>query len=233
MTPKEARESVKIRCLQCQGVTNHHIVKEHERTEGDSDIWLILTWQIVECAGCGAITFVERSSFSEDQDPNTGELPEKLTLYPARDAHTLPVAQFSNVPPNLRRIYREVMECFNGCAPTVCAAGLRALVEGICVNQNVHDGPVTDKKTGKPTRSKNLEGKIEGMVEKGFLTAQHAQTLHEHRFLGNDAVHELQTPGVDGLKAAISVVEHTLDSMYELPITAKRIRPTAKKRSKP
>ena len=59
-------------------------------------------------------------------------------------------------------------------------------------------------------------GKIEGLHEKGLLTRQHSEILHEHRFLGNDAVHDLKQPTQDELKLAIQIVEHTLENLYEL-----------------
>lgn len=63
----------------------------------------------------------------------------------------------------------------------------------------------------------NLEGKINGLAQKKFLTAQNAEALHEHRFLGNDALHELTQPSSEELKLAIEIVEHTFKSVFDLP----------------
>ena len=62
------------------------------------------------------------------------------------------------------------------------------------------DGPkeITKKNGTKVVkRFKNLEGKIAGLYEKGFLTKKSSTILHEHRFLGNEAVHELSQPSKD------------------------------------
>ena len=125
-----------------------------------------------------------------------------------------------NVPPILRRIHRETIDAFNGECFTLCAAGLRGLVEGICAVQSVADGPVAIPVAGggsQTVRKGNLEGKIAGLCEKGILTKSSAETLHEHRFLGNEAVHELAQPSHEELKLAIEIIEHTLDQLYEIP----------------
>lgn len=63
----------------------------------------------------------------------------------------------------------EMLECFNGGMPTLCAAGLRALIEGVCVDRNVLDGLVAiemDDGTVVTKRRKDLLGKISGLSEK-------------------------------------------------------------------
>jgi hypothetical protein len=105
-------------------------------------------------------------------------------------------------------------------ASTLSAAGLRALVEGLCAELNVVDGPKeVTKKDGSTQikRFKNLEGKISGLHEKGYLTKQHSDVLHEHRYLGNEAVHELTLPSREELALAIEIIEHIFISVYEIP----------------
>ena len=62
----------------------------------------------------------------------------------------------------------------------------------------------------------NLQGKIGGLYEKNLITKTHAEILHEHRFLGNNAVHELDMPSAEELKLGIEILEHTLENIYEL-----------------
>lgn len=133
-------------------------------------------------------------------------------------------------------IYEQLVDCFNRGSRILCAAGLRALVEGICAAQNIVDGPVQVSAKGGGTRwerKKNLEGLIEGLKEKGLVTAAHALMLHEHRYLGNAAVHELDEPTSEELRLAIEIVEHTLDQLYGLSEKANRLRrATAKRKNK-
>jgi len=199
-------------------------VREYKKTDGNDEFTLWLEWAILECAGCESITFMEKSTFSEDINMQTGELDSFIRYYPQRNEQALAAKALTNVPQRLRRLYGEVIESFNREVFTLCAGGLRGLVEGICLDQGVKRGPVSDPKTGKVSQKKNLEGRINGLVGKCLLTKTHATVLHKHRFLGNDALHELDLPSRDTLLAAIETIEHTLENIYELPITGKRIK---------
>ena len=128
--------------------------------------------------------------------------------------------------PKIRRIYRETIECFNNESFTLCASGLRAIIEGICADKQIADGPVNIiGKDGASSikRKDNLEGKIAGLAEKKILTDSQAAILHQHRFLGNDAIHELNIPSYDELNLAIDIVEHILVSLYEMPRKAEEL----------
>jgi hypothetical protein len=57
-----------------------------------------------------------------------------------------------------------------------------------------------------------------------LLTESSSQTLHEYRYLGNDAVHELARPSDDELRLAIDIIELTLEQLYELPEKAEELR---------
>jgi len=146
-------------------------------------------------------------------------------LYPSKARHAS--KDFLNVPPVIRRIYREAVDCFNLECLTMCAAGLRGIVEGICADNGVTKGPVELTKANGTKQIKqraNLEGKISGLCEKGILTPTRASDLHEHRYLGNEALHELQQPSVNELSLAIDIIEHTLEALYEIPNKAEELR---------
>jgi hypothetical protein len=95
------------------------------------------------------------------------------------------------------------------------------------------DGPVDVPAKGGGTqtvRRNDLAARIAGFQEKGMLTKTSATTLHEHRYLGNDAVHELARPSVEELKLAIDIIEHTLEQLYELPEKAEELKRAAARR---
>jgi len=207
-----------IHCLYCKHDTHHDVIKEFNKRFYPEDTPNMTidfahgTWEILQCRGCENITFREIWITSEDPEPI-------VKLYPPHNKNMLELKRFYSVPPILRKVYRELIDCYNNQIYTLCAAGLRALIEGICAAQNIKNGPVeirnNDRKT-KIIRKINLEGKIAGMAEKGILSRNHATILQEHRFLGNEALHELKSPNPDDLKAAIEIVEHTLENIYEL-----------------
>ena len=221
---------VSIHCIECKRATRHRIAVSLDKTgsetnkrEGWSIDWSD-RYQIAECQGCETVSFRHVNWFSEAQDFDDDGTSERI--YPLRNKDALPARPFQNVPTNLRRIYTEIIDCFNNDSATLCAAGLRALVEGICAEQGISDGPVDAPAKGggmKIVRRKDLEGRISGLQEKGLLTQASAQTLHEHRYLGNSAVHELARPSSDELKLAIEIVEHVMEQLYELPKKAAKL----------
>lgn len=237
----------KVYCAQCKWETNHLVLQSVDcdgsevigHYDGDPEtIDWSNNYQIIQCQGCDAISFRHVSWFSEYQGPlGLGEWSDGLStwLYPKRSDKTKPIKDYYNVPNTLRRIYRETLECFNNDALTLCAAGLRAIIEGICADQKIVDGPVQVIKRDGSTETKrkdNLEGKIAGLGEKGILTQKNATILHEHRFLGNEAIHKLSQPTPDELTIAMEIVEHILDALYEMPDKAEELQRIRAKRLK-
>lgn len=223
-------KAVKSYCSECKRTTNHTILKEVERsfmpsnTPGMEIDYYRETHQIVACYGCEERSFRRVTASSEDLDPDTGDLTESVVAYPGEPPKSrdkmLKVLPFPHLTKKPRRIYRETIDAYNNELYTLAAGGLRAIVEAICIDKAVTDGPVEekDKATGatKIVRKNNLQGKIFGMAERGLLTQQQAEVLHEHRFMGNDALHDLEMPDPDNLKLAIEIIEHTLVALYEL-----------------
>lgn len=225
---KTKGKKLRVYCPDCKREKAHIVVvsadmEASEEFSEDSWISSVDNYQVIQCQ-CGNLSFRHLNWFSEYQDYDWSGHTERL--YPKVSADSWVVKEFGNVPQTLRRIYRESIETFNNECFTLCAAGLRGIVEGICAAQSVKDGPIEIKgKDGVPktVRSKKLDGKIAGLCEKGILTKACADHLHEHRFLGNDAVHELAQPSAHELKLAIEIIEHTLEQLYEIPEKAKRL----------
>lgn len=213
MDNQEKKFSKRIYCIQCHRITHHDLVavdKQHFNHDNTPEMQIDFAaeeWRILKCRGCDERTFEESWFTSEDGEENT-------RLYPPRGEGTLTAKLYYSIPPNLQKLYRQIIDVFNGGGYFLCAAGLRIVIEGICKDKKVNDGEVTEN--GETKRKSNLQGKIEGLVEKGLLTRQHATSLHEHRFLGNEALHELQQPEAEDLKIAIEIIEHTLYNIYEL-----------------
>lgn len=216
---KKNKETDRIYCANCKRVTAHDILCHEMKTYTPNNTpemeidFAHGEWEILRCRGCDEVSFKETWGTSEDLYPS-------VKLYPDRGKNIFPTKTYRNVPRRLRRIYREVIKCYNNEISTLCAAGLRALIEGICKDKKIKAGPVEiTKRCGKKEvkRRSNLEGKIEGMVEKNHLTRKHGDILHDIRFLGNESLHDLEEPFNDELKLAIEIVEHTLENLYEIP----------------
>ena len=213
--------SIKVDCAKCQRKSNQEIIcdliekgeEEYEDEEHSFSISWQDEYQIIKCKGCDSISFRHTNWFSEDyQDDGPTE-----RLYPKIPKRGIKSKDLSNLPKNIRRLYRETIDSFNNESLTLTAAGLRALVEGICAELGV-------TKNGKSKTKDNLEGKIAGLSDKGFLTPGQADILHEHRFLGNVALHELTQPSSEELEIAIEIIEHTLKAVFEIPILHTKLK---------
>ncbi|WP_186381671.1 DUF4145 domain-containing protein [Yersinia massiliensis] len=225
-------------CNRCNRETRHKVVTSYEKNgEEDCGGGYTIDWynsfQIIQCQGCDDLSFRKESYFSEyvhaiseDECVDGTE----VTLYPERTEHMRVAKDFTNVPFQLKNIYKESIETFNNDSFILTAAGLRALIEGLCSYLEILDGPIpSDNETVK--RKSNLEGKIFGLSEKGHLTAAGAKFLHEHRFMGNDAVHSLKKPSREDLSVAIELLEHSLDAIFELPVKAEELEASRKRRA--
>ena len=235
---KTKNKKFKVPCIKCNGKTSHKVIQSldysaQEWVDKESTVDWVDNYQIIKCQGCESISFRHRSWFSEYDDYDCDG--STVWLYPKRSERTLPFKDFRNVPTKIRRIYGETIECFNNEYFTLCAAGLRAIVEGICAEQGIKNGLVEEEQkdgSKKIVRRKNLRGKISGLYEKRILTKNNSEILHEHRFLGNEAVHELSQPSIDELNLAIEIIEHTIDSLYEIPKKAIELQKIKAKRKK-
>jgi len=226
-------QTVDVQCVECKRRTKHRVVMSLDK-KGDQydkeDGWGVSwsdNYQVIQCQGCETTTFRHTHWFSEDHNPEFGEDGTTERLYPKRDASSLTAKPLLNVPTALRKLYGEIVDCFNNGSPTLCAGGLRAIVEGLCASQGIADGLImvpTKEGATKEVRSGKLVGRIAGLHEKGLLTAEGARTLQEHRSLGNEALHELARPSQDELKLAIEMVEHVLEQIYEIPEKVRDLR---------
>ena len=211
-------EQLRLFCNECHNITRHAAVRdpfEEDKENGD-----VISWQIVQCAGCESITFYLKRRCEEDQD-----LSDEHT-YPPRQYRT--PRHFVNAPAKLDELYVETVQAYNNLSLLFCAGGLRALVEGICDNQNVTNGPRRNEETGEYVVkrdgtflvSNTLDCKIEGLAQKGILTARAAKTLHEHRYLGNKALHALEKPTREMLDVAINLIEFIMQDLYSIEAQA-------------
>lgn len=151
------------------------------------------------CAGCDTGTLEVAWTCSGNIDRNGDEVYD-YSYYPERASMHLAPKQYKNLPENLTRIYVECIKSFNTGLSLLCAAGLRALIEGICCDKSIP--------------GQNLEKKINGLGN--HLPANIVQSLHKFRFMGNDAMHELAPSDVQILQVAIDVCEDLLNFLYEL-----------------
>jgi len=224
-----------VECADCGRLTIHTVVAAYKTywQIDENDISGGATHEFLRCNGCAQGTYRIESWFSEEPGENS------VTLYPPRGGYRRKPRTWRELPydNSLLQVYDQTITAFNAGLFTLAGAGVRLLIEGVCIDQNVADGPkldaagkaVSDKK-GNPVRPNNLEGKINGLSEQGVISAKQAEHLHQIRFLGNDAAHQLDIPTAKLVGQAIDIVEHLIDQVYEQPAKAKSL--AARKRPK-
>lgn len=219
-TAASFRPRLKLHCRECKCTTNHeltHVEKWGGFSENVGQFGG--TYEIVQCLGCDAFGFRQTDWCSDDVNYETGDVAAHETLFP----DTRKEARKSAVPIHLlplkpRGVYQETLKAFNAGAHLLTAAGLRALVESICVERGTKGG--------------NLQTKIDDLVALGALAKQQADFLHFHRALGNEAVHEIVAPPIAELVAALDIVESLMRTIYELPDTADELKALRERRQK-
>lgn len=176
-------------------------------------------YQIIRCNNCRRISFRIDGWFSEyAASPDEDGTYERL--YPESTENKIEIRDYHELPYSLDDIYEEVIESYNNKNYILCAVGVRAILEGICSDKNIVKGTVINE-NGKAKVKNNLEGKIYGLCENGIISKIQQEALHQLRFLGNDAAHELSKPSVIDIKTAIDIIEHILEDIYELPYKTK------------
>ncbi len=227
-----------IFCNSCKRETNHvckfhschNVLYSHGKKVGlltdGCCLWM--------CAGCETVV-LENYSSGEDFDFNEYE-PEDIkemeeygisypldtddmirNFFPKRAKNILSPKKYTQLPERLINIYKEVIMAHNNETPLLCAVGIRALIEGICFDQEI---------TGR-----TLEKKIEGLAS--VLPKNIVSNLHNLRFMGNEAAHELSSPPQDEIQLAIEICEDLLNYMYELDYKAGYLDKMRKQRDLP
>lgn len=208
-------------CSTCLRPTNHKVLKEEvvNYQEEETGWWDNTKYQIIQCMGCDTISF--RQLYNDiSMQQHYEEDTTTQYLYPKRGTYSKKVKPYRNVPTDIRNVYLETIDAYNNNLTLLSGVGVRAIIEGICIDKGIKDGTFVNSE-GKEIKSKGLNGKIYGLSSNGYLTSDNAEVLHELRFLGNAAVHELSYPSLNDLNVAIDIIELVLDNIYELKHKAK------------
>lgn len=211
-------KTISVDCSRCgNNRTNHRVLHEKVETFYDDEYGPSYEklHRLVECMGCESIKYVisERECSPDDEEYNINIYPT-ISKAPVRsvllDIDELNDAIVSTIPKPVSKMYKETVDAFNANIRTLAGGGLRATVEAICLDKKIIKG--------------SLQDKIEQLVKENLLTPSQAELLHEERYLGNAALHELETPSIQDISDGLGIVEGLINTIYILPIKAKRLR---------
>lgn len=214
---------LRVTCVDCGHTTTRHRVlceRKTELIEGTPPHHTTLAYvyhRFAECMGCGRFKYVTSEldqTYPDAEESNVVAYPDDSEALPHRkpgigedearaDGELL-------IPETVWKIYKETIDALNVCARTLAAGGLRAMVEGVCLHLKI-DG-------------RDLLKQIDGLASAGHLTKTQADLLHEERYLGNAALHELATPTAQDLEDGLQIVEGLLRTIFVLPSKAERLR---------
>ena len=222
---KSKGKVVKCHCIECKRETNSEILYNY-KFEGSDEIepgfevhWFD-DYQVVRCLGCDYISFVKVSWFSEDCFESF-EDGIKQTSYP-NIQKKVPL-EIKDIPDEILELYEEVTAAYNIEAYILVAGGLRAMIEAICSSKNIDRGQVPNDQGGTSCK-KTLEGKIFGLRDAGYISTKQVEALHELRFLGNTALHEIDKPTEVQVRIAFSIIESIMEVIFGFEDKSKKLR---------
>ncbi len=195
----------KFFCRNCKGLRNHKQIHEVKKRGGDDDGYFqwIRNFSIIECLGCETVSFLEVYGDTEMIGYDENGQPDYFyenTIYPfyLDKGHELDYIYY--IPESIRNIYKETIAAFKADSYILTAGGLRAIIEAICNHLKIKKG--------------NLADRIDLLHNKGHLTLSESKRLHSIRFLGNDALHEIEKPKKDHLYILLDIVNHLLANLF-------------------
>ena len=201
------KETVRVSCQNCLRETNHDVLAEFANKNylEEPDITFFNVYQVVRCRGCERVSF-RYANWSDNEQDEYGDPVVLVDLYPYRLAGTKMMDGLRNLPDDVRRVYEETHKALAADATVLGTIGIRAVVEAVC--------------NEKKAAGKNLEDKIESLIEGGWLSPTQAQFLNKSRVLGNLAAHEIKPPSASTLQIALNIIENLLQTVYILPKAA-------------
>lgn len=196
--------NIKAFCRSCKGLRNQIIVHNIPLNGNYEDyLYWNENYQIIKCLGCETISFRYVYGDSEmmgyDEEGDTIYL-EDIKIFPAYLKEVNEIEHLHYLPKKIREIYSETVTALKNNLLLLASGGLRACIEAICQDKKI--------------TNYSLMEKIDKLSEKGILTINDSRLLHSIRFLGNDALHNIDKPDEKTINILFEIVNHTIESLY-------------------
>ncbi len=220
----------KVYCSTCDRDTNHGIIYKHSEEDyiPEGNFYVVEEYYIVKCMGCENVAFARDYEDSNTAgglyDENLDDWIEVdlLEVFPGKPkkSKALPSRLILNnydfIPQEVKGLYKQILNAYKDESYLLCAIGLRMVIEAICKDLNIKDGLVYSGTDKKKIRRDNIEGKINGLVEKEVILERQADILHQIRKLGNKSTHDFKVPRRSILDQAFYIIETILHLVYEI-----------------
>ena len=197
---------IKCFCSECEKETNHEILYEKDERYDCYDNEYEVCYQVVRCCGCENISFrrvtVDLNNWIQDE-MGYGEPSKTEVVFPSMKKSYKRLDKPFYLPEKVLLIYNETVSAIENNNYLLAAMGMRAIVEAVCKEKNV--------------KGKNLEIQIENLKKMKLISESDCNLLHGVRFLGNEAVHEIESPRLYVIETTMKILEHLLLGVYVYP----------------
>ena len=201
----------KLHCNTCNHDTNHKLLAKSTRTDvefvdEENDIVFSEDFQYSfwACLGCDTALIQERYNHSSMTDEEGNDF-YHYTYFPERtNSIKRKAKKFIHINKNLNSTYNEIIQASNLNLFIVSAMGIRALLEGICVEEHIDD-----------EKAYQLTKKIELLQTESKIPPNIIDGLNSLKFIGDDAAHRLSKTSERNIRIAIDLLEALLTHLYE------------------
>jgi len=192
-------------CRKCQGLRNHKDLFEKITRGGDDEGYFqwIDKYIVIECLGCETISFLKiygNTEMFEQNEEGYQDFYNDETIFPLYLESGEELKYKYYLPDNIKEIYSETISALKSNAFILAAGGLRAIIEALCNHLKI--------------KKDNLSNRIDLLHKKGHLTLSESKRLHSIRFIGNDALHEIEKPKKMHLYLLLEIINHLLANLF-------------------
>ena len=219
-------KTIRCFCNICKIQTKHLILLDYKEDCDDFEEGLSSRddYQIIKCDNCNLLSFRIDGWFSEYQDSSSdGSDGSYEELYPESERNKRIEKKIKDFPYSLMETYEEVIKAYNYNLFILSAAGIRAILEGICKDKKIEK---INNNDGKSIDAVNLKLLTVGLLQHGLISEQQKEALDNLRILGNDSIHDLFESTKQDIKLSLDIIESILISIYEVPAKAKQLSNT-------
>ena len=218
---------MKSHCNTC-GPNRTHLILHQEvenwvqETEDIGDVSGSTIFQMVKCAGCGAILLRREAWCSENYDEE-GEAVADIDYFPARVFRKLPdwhseLRWYKDAESTVRDLLKEIYIALQNDLHRLAAMGIRALLEHIMI----------DKVGDKGSFQKN----IDEFTAAGFISAVQKGILVTALEAGHASIHRNFKPSIETLVSLIDIAESLVQTVYIHERKAEEIKAATPARKK-
>lgn len=205
----------RIYCNTCGLETNHNLKSDHNNdhyeieNEGTSMEHLVFyektKYGFYICLGCDTAIIEEQYHCSGMYDPSNDGNVYSTSHHPKRATKKNRKAKrFIFIDNKLREIYKEIIQSYNQDLRIICSIGIRALLEGICIQEKIKD-----------TDAYGLKKKINLLKNKNNIPTSIIDALMHLKLIGDNAAHSLNKADRKNISSSIDILEALLTNLYE------------------